>query len=369
MKIALLTLVVLLASVVFADLPPLNKICRHTFQKPYGCGGDYSTSGLNINAGYVGEPVLLYAAACGSQAYATTTLSGDDFGLISEIGPYKLEDATASKLLNWNRTVGEDNIYANTQPLKENTLYSVVISRANLRAMLAFYVVGMEQDGNMTIDYAVINWVQEQVVSQAGTFDWSATNVPGSAATCFSRESQDLQFSAYHAICPATLTGVYSCKGTYATSALFLSRYNTDFNYPDILLNGSPQVNGSCARLDFEAALAGDDMTMISDLGNVPIASVSAVKAFNYVRTVGHDSNFTGSVLLEPKHTYALMSMRKYTRSLLVFSVDSVSSPDTVPVQMSTVSLLYELTKVTAQAPGFDWTKPNSPFAPGTCPA
>lgn len=88
-----------------------------------------------------------------------------------------------SQLLNWNRTVGEDNIYANTQPLKENTLYSVVISRANLRAMLAFYVVGMEQDGNMTIDYAVINWVQEQVVSQAGTFDWSATNVPGSAAT------------------------------------------------------------------------------------------------------------------------------------------------------------------------------------------
>lgn len=113
MKIALLTLVVLLASVVFAgsclrlcghviivisDLPPLNKICRHTFQKPYGCGGDYSTSGLNMNSGYVGEPVLLYAAACGSQAYATTTLSGDDFGLISEIGPYKLEDATASKV-------------------------------------------------------------------------------------------------------------------------------------------------------------------------------------------------------------------------------------------------------------------------------
>src|SRR5215467_1596653 len=67
-----------------------------------------------------------------------------------------------------------------------------------------------------------------------------------------------------HQIKAVTLAPSYSCRSSeefskgYASTALFLS----DFGGPDLLFNGA------CGSVDyFQAATAGDDMSLVADLG------------------------------------------------------------------------------------------------------
>jgi len=69
----------------------------------------------------------------------------------------------------------------------------------------------------------------------------------------------------------ATLSPSYSCRADadfregYAGTALFLSEYTRKTSGPDLLFNGACQSEDY-----FEASTAGDDMSMVADLGIVP---------------------------------------------------------------------------------------------------
>src|SRR5688500_8951387 len=89
-----------------------------------------------------------------------------------------------------------------------------------------------------------------------------------------------------HKIKTVTLSPSYSCRSAdefqrgYQNTALFLTAYSKQINSPDLLFNGA------CRSEDyFHAATAGDDMSLIADLGaNVSLEEVSASRAFNLKR-------------------------------------------------------------------------------------
>jgi hypothetical protein len=97
-----------------------------------------------------------------------------------------------------------------------------------------------------------------------------------------------------------TLAPSFSCRSKeefctgYAQTALFPSRYSEDRNSPDLLFNGA------CGSEDYrEGSTAGDDMSLIADLGNVPLEEVTSSRAFNFQRVHSFDlhSNFTQEAL------------------------------------------------------------------------
>src|SRR5579872_182040 len=82
---------------------------------------------------------------------------------------------------------------------------------------------------------------------------------------------------ALNVVQTVTLGPPYSCDpGLLSkTTALFLS---------DASREGSPELlfNGACGATDyFDVNTSGDDMSLIADLGAVPLASVTAHAAFN----------------------------------------------------------------------------------------
>src|SRR5215471_3718603 len=113
----------------------------------------------------------------------------------------------------------------------------------------------------------------------------------------------DLGLPELHTIKNATLSPPYSCRSKeefttgYAKTALFLSKYSEERNAPDLLFNGA------CGSVDyFEGSTAGDDMSLIADLGTVPLEEVTTSKAFNFPRVHSFDvySKFTEDVKVMP---------------------------------------------------------------------
>ena len=118
-----------------------------------------------------------------------------------------------------------------------------------------------------------------------------------------------------HEIREATFSRPYSCGANgYESSALFLSQRVHAQNAPDLLYN--------CGSADYiEASTAGDDFSLISDLGPVPLESVDAAKAFNYQRVVGYDNTFREDIDVVLGHTYAVLIAKSDHRALFVLNV------------------------------------------------
>src|SRR5262249_4958859 len=72
-----------------------------------------------------------------------------------------------------------------------------------------------------------------------------------------------------------------------------------------------------------EGSTAGDDMSLIADLGDVPLEEVTTSKAFNFKRVHSFDlySRFVQKVKVQNNHTYALLINKSDVRGLFVFSV------------------------------------------------
>src|SRR5215467_5485748 len=103
-------------------------------------------------------------------------------------------------------------------------------------------------------------------------------------------QKPDLGLPELHMIKTVTLAPSYGCRSKqefrsgYANTALFLSKYSDDRNSPDLLFNGA------CRSEDyFVGSTAGDDMSLIADLGNVPLEEVTTSKAFNFKRVHSFD--------------------------------------------------------------------------------
>jgi hypothetical protein len=163
-----------------------------------------------------------------------------------------------------------------------------------------------------------------------------------------------------HAIKTVTLSPSYSCRskeafrGGYSSTALFLSKYSDDRNSPDLLFNGA------CGSADyFEASTAGDDMSLIADLGNVPLEEVTTSKAFNFKRIHSFDlySRFTREAKVEAAHTYAILINKSSVRGLFIVSVAGFVPNQKVDLRYAVKE--YQVLNVKGESEGFDWSAKN----------
>src|SRR5262245_43703103 len=174
-------------------------------------------------------------------------------------------------------------------------------------------------------------------------------------------QKTDLGLPALHVIKTVTLPPSYSCRSReefqsgYRQTALFLSKYSEARNSPDLLFDG---VCGS--EDEFQGSAAGEDMSLIADLGSVPLEEATASKAFNFRRLHSFDlySKFARIAKVIPGHTYAVLINTRELRGLFVFSVTGY-----VPNQKTEVKYAvkeYQVLDVRAQSDGFDWSAKNS---------
>ncbi len=175
---------------------------------------------------------------------------------------------------------------------------------------------------------------------------------------------QRFELPKLHVINTVTLSPSYSCRPAedfargYEGTALFLSPYAKQRNSPDLLFNG-----GCRARDYFEAATAGDDMSLVADLGaDVSLEEVSAARAFNFKRVHTPDAytKFAQTARVELNHTYAVLLNEHDKRGLFIFTVVGHVPNEKVELRYAVKS--YQIMPDgQVVAPGFDWGSENSP--------
>jgi len=175
-----------------------------------------------------------------------------------------------------------------------------------------------------------------------------------------SQHKHDFGLPELNVIKTAELSPNYSCRSEaafrqgYAGTALFLSEYSRERNSPDLLFNGA------CKSEDyFEGPRAGDGMSLVADLGDVPLDEVSSSRAFNFKRVHSLDlySRFSQVALVQSHHTYALLINTRDLRGLLVFRVNDYQ-PNT-RVTLNYAVREYQMLNVAGESKGFDWAANN----------
>jgi len=174
------------------------------------------------------------------------------------------------------------------------------------------------------------------------------------------QKQEDLGLPELHKIKTTTLSPSYSCRSKqefrkgYDKTALFLSSYSDDRNSPDLLFNGA------CGSEDyFQGSTAGDDMSLIADLGTLPLENVTTQLAFNTRNVHSFDlySKFAREAKVEANHTYAVLINKSEVRGLFVFSVVDYVPNKSVNLRYAVKE--YQLLNVRAQSEGFDWASKN----------
>ena len=173
----------------------------------------------------------------------------------------------------------------------------------------------------------------------------------------------NVELPPLHQIKEATLSPAYSCRSSeelgkgYENTALFLSDFAKRRTGPDLLFNGA------CGSEDyFEAATAGDDMSLIADLGaNVPLEDISASRSFNVQRVHSFPaySKFSRAVKVEVNHTYAVLLNARDKRGLFVFTVSGYVPNKQVRLRYAVES--YQVTPSgQISSAGFSWEQKNA---------
>jgi hypothetical protein len=159
----------------------------------------------------------------------------------------------------------------------------------------------------------------------------------------------DTGLPALNQVSEITLQRPYSCNSmSYDVSALFLSAHSKSMNAPDLL------YNGACGSKDYvQANTAGDDFALIADIGDVPLESVSASKAFNWKWVTGQDNIFKQNQDIKPQHTYAVLISKSDIRALYVFKVVSQEQDGPMTIRYSVKS--YSIQTTVSESPGFKW--------------
>jgi len=107
--------------------------------------------------------------------------------------------------------------------------------------------------------------------------------------------------------------------------------------------------------------LAGDEMSLVTDLGDVPLAEVSSSRAFNFKRVHSFDlySKFAQAALVEAHHTYAALINSHDRRGLFVFRVEDYKPNSSVLLSYAVKD--YQVLDVRGASKGFDWSAENLP--------
>lgn len=169
-----------------------------------------------------------------------------------------------------------------------------------------------------------------------------------------SPKQQDLGLPELHKINSITLEPSYSCRSRedfqkgYEKTALYLSTFSRDRHYPELLFNGACKSPD-----DLEGMLAGDDMSLIADLGALEIENVSAQSVF-----ITRGVHFERYVPVQLKHTYALLVNRSDVRGLVIFSVIGHTPNERLDLRYAVKEYQVVNGKIES-SPGFDWGKEN----------
>jgi hypothetical protein len=175
-----------------------------------------------------------------------------------------------------------------------------------------------------------------------------------------STKQQEPTLPELNKIKTVTLAPAYSCRSEqdfrsgYEKTALFLS--GSGLHGPDLLFNGA------CGSPDyFEGATAGDDMSLIADLGTEPLENITASRVFNLKRVASFDlySKFAEIAKVQPEHTYALLIDKRDVRGLLVLTVVTYEPNKKVELRYAVKN--YQLLEIKQQSLGFNWDMPNQP--------
>ncbi len=181
--------------------------------------------------------------------------------------------------------------------------------------------------------------------------------------TAASEKNQDLGLPELHKTNSVTLGPSYSCgsagqvqtdDGSYGNSALFLSRYSHQMNAPELLFNGA------CGAEDYlQSSLAGDEMSLIADLGKVPLEKVATHFVFNTKGVHSFDlyTKFAQVAKIQANHTYAVVVNSSLVRGLFVFTVVDYVPNQKLELQYAVKD--YQVLSVQSQSPGFDWQRGN----------
>jgi hypothetical protein len=181
--------------------------------------------------------------------------------------------------------------------------------------------------------------------------------------TSASQKNEDLGLPQLHKTVSVTLGPSYSCgsggqvqsgAGSYESSALFLSKYSHQMNAPELLFNGA------CGAEDYlQSSLAGDEMSLIADLGKVPIENVASQFVFNAKGVHSFDlyTKFAKVAKIQANHTYAVVVNSSRVRGLFVFTVVDYVPNKKLDLQYAVKD--YQVLSVQSQSPGFDWGKGN----------
>jgi len=177
----ILSLFICVVAATSVVLPELHVIKRISLKYPYSCQpGPLSYEGCALFLTDYGlsrnMPDLLYNGACGSDDYFDVMLSGDDFGLLSDLGDVPLENLTASRAFNYENMVGKANTFTNTIDVVQGHTYVTLLAKEEIRALIVFRVENYERSGPATIAYAVKQYGVIQSVQDAPGFSWTETN-------------------------------------------------------------------------------------------------------------------------------------------------------------------------------------------------
>jgi hypothetical protein len=162
-------------------LPQLHVIKQIAFKYPYSCQpGPLSYEGCALFLTDYGvtrnSPDLLYNGACGSDNEFDVMLAGSNFGMLTDLGDVPLQNVTASKAFNYNKTVGQDNLFTSSIKVVTGHTYAAVLARDDIRALFVFRVESYERSGPAVITYAVKQYGVIESVQEAPGFSWNEPN-------------------------------------------------------------------------------------------------------------------------------------------------------------------------------------------------
>ncbi len=163
----------------------------------------------------------------------------------------------------------------------------------------------------------------------------------------------DAEMPILNRLSRATLTSSTACRSQEnpkpedQPAALYLApQTRQPGSIPDLVFRatcGSPDY--------FVAAVASDDLSMIADLGDVPVEDVTAHSALN--------SQFVRSAKVDFNHTYAVLLNRGTLRGLFIFRVIGYLPNERADVVFAVKH--YQSLNPAGTSAGFDWMRGNEP--------
>jgi hypothetical protein len=130
----------------------------------------------------------------------------------------------------------------------------------------------------------------------------------------------------------------YSCGGNYSNAALYVTEENRRLEFPDLMFNGA------CGSDNYFALnLAGDEMSLIADLGTTPLAGLNEANVFNLrgVNTYADYTQFSWIAKVIEGHTYAVALNSGVTRGVFAFTVTRLVPDKQVALQYEVFSYEY----------------------------